>query len=1100
MPDFVRVILLLVLSLPIQFAYGDDTDDELKPLQAKLDALGSGEENAQKKRLKEVYLDSRQLLLDERDYLRKSQLYQQQIKDYPEQLKALQTQKTKPAPLDSKRLSKLPLTEMEQRLVIDKAKMLELQSRQQKLTSDQETLRRRSNTVRDDLVQINNALNDLSTKPAQYTELDDSKIIEALKQRREYRRRALIANSQMLELELLVLPKKLELVALENQALTPQIDALNQEIDWLTDHINVSRKTESEQAIEKSRQMTTSGEWGHPALLALAKSNEDLALKLKQYAELIGKVGTQKTRAESQLNFVTRSYATLKQRLELQGRDDYLGAEIRRQLKQLPAKTDTNDIQAKLNNARLELLNFEREKLDLGDGQSYLTRMMKDYPVKDVAPPFKPLSDAFNELRTSRLQVLDQAIMALNSYIKELELYYSVQNQLNGKIEQYETLLRENLLLTLSARPFDWPLFEDIAHSIIWLFSEQTGQSIYKVFKKSWPGLCIVAFLFIPIAWLFQRIYWPYYLHWEITGKTAWGKVNQDKLTYPLGMLAIVSLQALLVYLPLHLMSWVLQRGQTTEMGRALAFTFHVASLAGFIWCFLLQICRPNGLLIGQFKWPENLINKMYRDIKRYALPIFSLSLLIAFSDAFVDDTFRNSIGRIAFIAVCLLTAAFAWGWMAVTEKGKQLYQGQTYRSFSHPKFWMTLIFVEQGYMIVMAAMGYYFAAVYQKVLVIQSFMWFVCCALLFFTSYRGLLITQRKMAFKNAIAKRGEIRAQRSTPTAKGELDLIDESYVDIKAISKQSETLLKISAWVLLIVGLWMIWVDVLPALGFLEKFVLWSTSSIVDGETVVRMITLKTLLISLVTLMLVIIATQNLPGALELLVLRHLNLDIGSGYAITTLLKYSIIMIGVMVTFEQLGMEWSKLQWLIAALSVGLGFGLQEIVANFVSGLIILFERPIRIGDTITLNDVSGTVSRIHIRATTLIDFNRKEIVVPNKTFITEQLTNWSLTDQVTRIQIPVGIAYGSDCEKAQKLLLEIARDNPLVLAEPEPMALFLDFGASALDFELRVYVDSVANRLPAINALNLEIHRRFAEEGIVIAFPQLDVHWYPNTESN
>jgi len=178
--------------------------------------------------------------------------------------------------------------------------------------------------------------------------------------------------------------------------------------------------------------------------------------------------------------------------------------------------------------------------------------------------------------------------------------------------------------------------------------------------------------------------------------------------------------------------------------------------------------------------------------------------------------------------------------------------------------------------------------------------------------------------------------------------------------------------------------------------------------------------------------------------------------------------------------------------------LGFGLQEIVANFVSGLIILFERPIRIGDTITLGDVSGTVSRIHIRATTLIDFNRKEIVVPNKTFITERLTNWSLTDQITRVQIPIGIAYGSDCDKAREILLEIARNNSLVLSDPEPMALFLEFGDSALNFELRVYVDSIGNRLPVINELNTRIHRRFADEGIEIAFPQLDVHWYPGGE--
>ncbi|MGR9114786.1 MAG: mechanosensitive ion channel domain-containing protein [Gammaproteobacteria bacterium] len=1100
LPIFRIIILFFFFFLFPQFAWTDELVDALQSVQAKLDTLTGGEETAQKKRLKEIYLDSRQILVDHQEYLAKAALYTQQIKDYPKQLKSKEGLKTKTKPLDVRNLSRLSLDEMEQRHIIAKAKLLELQSQQQKLTSDIETLRRRSNTVRDELVQINNAFNDLSIKPVPITELDDNKIIEAVKKRREYRREALIANIQMLELELLVLPKKLDIALLENQMLTPQIQALTQEIDWLAENINIRRKTESEQAIEKSRRLTTTGEWGHPALLALAKSNEELAIRLNKYTEQINGISAQRARADSQLNLVTRSYSTLQQRLELQGRDEYLGTEIRKQLRQLPAKVNIKETQSLLNDARLEALNLEKDKLDLMDSDNYLDQMLKDYAIKDVSPPFQPMSEAFYDLRNSRLQVIDQSLVALYAYIKELELYYSVQNQLNAKINQFDILLRENLLLTLSARPLDMQLFDDIQRSITWLISEDTRRSLYRAFAAGWLKISAIAMLFIPVWWIFQRVYWPRYKHWEQHGKTAWGKVNQDKAHYPLGMLLIVLLQSLLVFLPLHLIHLVFQYDSPNEMVRSLSFTFHVASLAGFIWCFLLQLCRPKGLLITQFKWPEVLINKMYKEVKRYAVPVFLLSTFIAFCDSLTDDTLRNSLGRLAFIAVCILFAIFAWSWMAVTRKGKKLYQDQSIKMLHHPKLWMTIIFAEQLYMITMAAMGYYFATLYQKILVIQSLLWMLMCALIFSMSYRALLIAQRRIAFRRAIAKRGEMRAQRSAPTSKGEGEIIDDTYVDIKTISKQSETLLRISVWVLVIMGLGMIWINVLPALGFLEKIVFWSTSVVVDGETEVRLITLKTLLISLLILGLVIIATQNLPGALELLILRHLNLDTGTSYAITTLLKYSVILIGIMVTFQQLGMEWSKLQWLIAALSVGLGFGLQEIVANFVSGLIILFERPIRIGDTITLNDVSGTVSRIHIRATTLIDFNRKEIVVPNKTFITERLTNWSLTDQITRIQIPIGIAYGSDCDKARTILLEIARNHPQVLADPEPVALFLEFGDSALNFELRVYVDSIGNRLPVTNELNMQIHRRFADEGIVIAFPQLDVHWYSEAAEN
>ncbi len=190
--------------------------------------------------------------------------------------------------------------------------------------------------------------------------------------------------------------------------------------------------------------------------------------------------------------------------------------------------------------------------------------------------------------------------------------------------------------------------------------------------------------------------------------------------------------------------------------------------------------------------------------------------------------------------------------------------------------------------------------------------------------------------------------------------------------------------------------------------------------------------------------------------------------------------------------LGMRWSQLQWLAAALSVGLGFGLQEIFANFVSGLILLFERPFRVGDVITIGASSGRVTRIRTRATTILDFDNKEIVVPNKSFITGEVTNWTLSDSATRVVIKVGVAYGSDPARVRALLLGAARANPLVVADPEPVSVFLAFGASSLDFELRVFVGAVADRLVAQDQLNTAVAQLFAEQGIEIAFPQLDVH--------
>jgi potassium efflux system protein len=193
-----------------------------------------------------------------------------------------------------------------------------------------------------------------------------------------------------------------------------------------------------------------------------------------------------------------------------------------------------------------------------------------------------------------------------------------------------------------------------------------------------------------------------------------------------------------------------------------------------------------------------------------------------------------------------------------------------------------------------------------------------------------------------------------------------------------------------------------------------------------------------------------------------------------------------------FNTIGAQWSQLQWLVAALGVGIGFGLQEIVANFISGLIILFERPVRVGDIVTVGDTDGVVTKIRIRATTIRNWDRKELLVPNKEFVTGRLLNWSLSDQMTRIVIVVGAAYGSDVDKAHELMRAAAEENENVLDDPHPVVSFEGFGDNSLTLLLRAYIDDLDLRIPTITALHKAINQKFNEAGIVIAFPQRDLH--------
>ncbi len=349
----------------------------------------------------------------------------------------------------------------------------------------------------------------------------------------------------------------------------------------------------------------------------------------------------------------------------------------------------------------------------------------------------------------------------------------------------------------------------------------------------------------------------------------------------------------------------------------------------------------------------------------------------------------------------------------------------------------------------------------------------------------------QRKRDAQREAARHKSGDAQTKRTDEPGELHH-PTSEIGLAEIDEQTHSLLRTVMFVLVAFGLWAIWEPVFPAFGILNNMQLWSYSGVVDGVTTSVPISLANLIMAVVVVVITIIASRNLPGLLEITILNRLPMDPGARYAFTSVCRYAITAIGIIVAFNTVGFRWSSIQWLVAALGVGLGFGLQEIVANFICGLIVLFERPFRVGDTVTIGETNGTVTRIRIRATTILDWDRKELIVPNKEFITGRLINWSLSDPISRFIVRVGIAYGSDIELAEKLLLKVLDETPMVLREPKPTAYFLGFGDNSLNFELRLFINNIDNRLPVQHELHKAIDREFRKAGIVIAFPQRDVH--------
>ena len=570
---------------------------------------------------------------------------------------------------------------------------------------------------------------------------------------------------------------------------------------------------------------------------------------------------------------------------------------------------------------------------------------------------------------------------------------------------------------------------------------------------------------------------------------SALGKAASPMQVVSLRPTATALLLTILQAVPLPLLLWTLAQAiRSVLSGKqadvSVAPGLELAATIVLPLELLRQIIRPNGLLTAHFGVADATV-RSFRFGLRVLIDV-GLPLVVVWSvtQQFQSSGIDSSLGRVVFCLGMILLSYATWSAVR-TDKG--LFSRMI---AANPGGWLARLKATWLpplclFPLVLAGLslaGFSFGA---ESLLQSLFgtLWFGIGTLVAFGFTRRWLLTQRRRLAVTARAKRLEaIEAGLIEP---GEAS---EETLDVSEINAQTSRLLGTVFVLVVLIGLAGIWSPVFPAIDYLERYPLPGQARFEPADRV----TWASVLRALPVIILAWVAVRNLPGLMEGLLLDRLPLQRAARYAITSLTTYTLSAIGLIWVAQTLQFRWESIQWLVAALGVGLGFGLQEIFANFVSGLILLFEQPIRVGDIVTVGDTTGTVSKIKIRATTVTNWDRHELVIPNKDLITGRLINWTLSDSLNRVVVEVGVAYGSDTRLACQILKEIALAHPQLSEDPGPIVTFEGFGDSTLNLVLRCYLPSLDNRLGTIHDLHTAIDDRFREAGIEIAFPQRDLH--------
>ena len=911
---------------------------------------------------------------------------------------------------------------------------------------------------------------------------------------------ALSANASAVKAEIASLTAEQLSQPMRQDLLKAQQDSTGYAVKRLTEKIELyeARATElRQQAAEEAQSQALSEQAeladSSPVVQKMAEENTRLSAHTTQLTSELDQLRNRSREAEAQAQRIEQELESSQRKLEVVGMSQAMGQVLREQQARLPrarvSRGERRDSGERISASSLRVLQYQDERRRLRELDTYIGTLTAELPPAEA----EQAAPKLEKLAMSRRDLLDRALQVENTYLRALgELDFN-SRRLQQAAASYNSFISERLLWIRSSSSLSLSALAGLPGEISMVFSPSDWAVLlgWLVFEGSnSPLAMLLAILFALLVllrpWLKQQL--------KETANFV-GNVERDRISYTTRALVITMLLALQgPFLMWSLGQVLFNAPHESPLGNAAAWAATRMSYYFLGIEFLRQMSADNGLLDRHFQWSTETLHALSRRLLNLELVFVPAGAVVTLSSryeglegatALTDLAMMVTLGALVYfyLRAPTLFQSSLENWAQVTRRTTES-RGWGRRIVRY------LLIILPCLMMIGIAAGYTETAISFLILLLLTNVLFVVVMLIQDFGLRWLRIIRRRLVRNRRRKALEAARARREESGA--EIEEFNEEEPDPNEIDDNARKLLSTVLYATALLGLLSIWGGVLPALGILDSVELWQGSDVVDGQTVAVAVTLADLGWALLLGFLGYVAIQRIPSLLEVVLRQRVQLATGTTYAMVTLFRYTLIAIVAITVIATLGGRWSQIQWAVAGLGVGIGFGLQEVVANFICGLIILFEQPIRVGDVVTVGETSGTVTRIRMRATTIRDWDRFELLVPNKEFVTGRLLNWSLSDALNRITIKVGVAYGTNLREAMDIALDVAKQHPEVVDDPGAFITFDDFGDNSLLLVLRCYLNSVDNRLTVSSQLRTEINDRYNAAGIVVAFPQRDVH--------